>query len=128
MVFSFLGVTGCSKTDRPTSEEVRQALTAGTWHISLFSKGGTVYYDFEDYDFTFSANGTVMGQKGGTDIGGTWSLWEPDGNTTLDLDMGNTGTFGLLDNHWEVTDASSTRVKTENDAAGPVSYLTFEKN
>lgn len=110
-----LALVSCNKSDVPTPDEVRQSVTLGTWHISLFSKSGTVYYDFEDYDFTFASNGT-------------WTLWELDGETQLDLDMGSAAPFNLLDAYWNVTEATSTRVKTENDDSGPLSHLTFEKN
>lgn len=128
LALPILFMVSCDKTETPTADDVREAVSAGTWRISLFSKSGTVYYDFEDYAFTFSSNGTVKAESGNDEVNGTWTLWEIDGGTQLDLDMGDTEPFALLDNDWDVTHASSTRVKTENDVAGPVSYLTFEKN
>lgn len=128
MAIPALALVSCNKSDVPTPDEVRQSVTLGTWHISLFSKSGTVYYDFEDYDFTFASNGTVNAQKSGSNVNGTWSLWELDGETQLDLDMGSAAPFNLLDAYWNVTEATSTRVKTENDDSGPLSHLTFEKN
>lgn len=117
--------TACEKKHTP--EEVRQTLRSGTWHVSFYSVNGTPSFALDDYDFTFSADGTAKADANGTHVTGTWTVSEINKENVIDLYLGHSSPFDQLDNDWKVYSLFSGRVETENDDNGTV-YLTFEKN
>jgi hypothetical protein len=120
-----LSLMACEKEVTP--DQVKETLSAGTWHVSYYSYEATPSFVLDEYDFTFQENGTLKVQGDGTDVNGIWSVGKVDGDNVLDLFAGHSSPLDELDNDWEVRSHSSKRIETENNDNGLV-YLTFEKN
>lgn len=121
-VFFFVS---CEKDHSP--QEVKDTLSSGTWHVSYYSIGADPSFALDNYDFTFSSDGTAMAHGDGTHVEGIWSISEVDGDNILDLYLGHSSPFDELDAAWEINSLSATRVETENDNDSSID-LTFEKN
>lgn len=118
-------VASCDK--EVSQNELKQNITSGTWHVSYFSQAGNVNYSLSDYDFTFTADGKITAHKDGTNINGSYTIAEVDGETILDISLGHINPLDQISNDWEVNTSTSTRLETENNDNG-TSYLNFDKN
>lgn len=96
-----------------SSSEVETALVdAGSLRIAEFREDGenlTRY--FEDYRFTFSANGTVVATSADDTAEGTYSVFRDDGRTELEMDFPDVREFYELDDDWYFEAKSDSRIE-----------------
>ena len=78
--------TTCSSDDPAPSNdnsqeiiEIENTAESGTWIISSYvDSGQDETNDYNGYEFTFAANGTVTATNGTTTYNGTWSVSDSD--------------------------------------------------
>lgn len=124
IVVALLLLSACDKEVAP--DEVKKNITSGIWRISYFAKAAAINYTLSNYTFTFNENGTVEAKEGSTKVYGTYTVSEDDNDAVLDIMLGHSSPLDQLNNDWQVSSSTATRLETENNDNG-ITYLTFEK-
>ncbi|MDO1500561.1 hypothetical protein Q2T40_10510 [Winogradskyella maritima] len=142
--------TTCSEDDDDGSPndnamliaQVTADVQSGTWRVTSYIDSGVdETNDFNGYDFTFSANGTLTATNGTTTKSGTWSVTDSsnssdDSNDDNDVDFNiafsvpESDDFDDLNDDWDLIANSSTQIQLRDVSGGDgsVDTLTFAKN
>lgn len=126
-------VGACNTVVTPTS--LSDILSSGSWYISYSFHGSDCTNQYNDYDFTFNANGECTAVKNSTTIHGDWDI---NTGPTQRLDLHFDGDqLHDLETNWDVQEYTSTyvRLRKQNGGGGgggpwpeQSSYLSFTKN
>lgn len=112
---------GCTSDD-----DLKDTITSGTWRVGYFSDAGDdETWRLNGYIFTFLADGTVSVARPGLPLApGTWNEYNND--TRLELDFGNAGVLGRLNEDWAVDRIEGDEVLLDRFLA-PAKQLRFDK-
>ena len=104
-------------------------LTDGNWRITYFYDDGDETVNYNGYNFTFNANGTVTAVKNSTTINGTWSTYVDSGETKLNLNFDGI-VLDELEDDWRIIEFSETQIRLRHTSGGGggTDYLTFTQN
>ena len=103
-------------------------ITSGTWYVSYyFEDDDNQTSDYNGYNFTFLATGSISVIKATTTTTGSWSNYVENGDDTLELNFNNSNLDELAED-WEITEYSSTVIKLKKVSSGETDYLYFTKN
>ena len=111
-------------------EQIKITLPEGQWMVSTFIDGQIDKTSaFESFDFTFNADGTVIGK---TDLFSKSGTWAYDNTSTtsenLVLLFGDTDPFPALNGNWKIVSLSNSKVELSDDKEnGETELLTFTK-
>ncbi|MCK8479697.1 hypothetical protein [Psychroserpens algicola] len=122
--------------------EIQSDAESGTWRITNFNDSGqNETSDFNGYDFSFNADGSLTATNGANTLTGTWSVTDDsnsndDSNSDDDIDFNiffpvpDSNDFEDLNDDWDVVSSSSTRIELIDISGGNggTDMLTFEKN
>lgn len=122
--------------------EIINTAQSGTWRITNFNDSGqNETSDFNGYEFTFNADGSLVATNGSNSLTGTWSVTNDsnssdDSNSDNDIDFNiffsvpDTNDFEDLNDDWDVVSTSATRIDLIDISGGNggTDLLTFEKN
>ena len=114
-----------------TTMNVSQAVSSGTWRITLFTNSGTDQTaNFAGYSFTFSSGGTITVVNGSITKNGTWSVNGSLNKFSIDLGVkDNTNKpLGDLTNDWLIISSNNTEVRLKDDSSTSNELVTFTKN
>ena len=115
-------------------------MSSGSWRISSFiDSGQDETNDFNNYDFTFGAGGTLTATNGTDTLMGTWSITDDsssDDSSDDDVDFNiffpvpDTNPFEDLNDDWDVVSYTSTSIQLRDVSGGngDIDTLTFVKN
>ena len=135
--------SACSSDDdgsnsNDNSQEIAQiesAIESGTWRItSYIDSGQTETNDFNGYDFTFAANGTLTATNGTTTYVGSWSVTDSSSDDDIDFNISfpvpDTNDFEDLNDDWDIVTHSDTMISLIDISGGNggTDTLVFEKN
>ena len=140
--------TTCSSDDPAPSHdnsqeiiEIENTAESGTWIISSYvDSGQDETNDYNGYEFTFAANGTVTASNGTTTYNGTWSVSDSDSSDDSssddDIDFNisfpvpETDDFDDLNDDWDIVSYSSTTISLIDISGGNggTDTLVFQKN
>jgi len=140
--------TTCSSDDPAPSHdnsqeiiEIENTAESGTWIISSYvDSGQDETNDYNGYEFTFAANGTVTASNGTTTYNGTWSVSDSDSSDDSssddDIDFNisfpvpETDDFDDLNDDWDIVSYSSTTISLIDISGGNggTDMLVFQKN
>lgn len=123
-------------------QEVVDTFLNGSWRITNFNDSGQdETSDFAGYNFTFSANGTVLATNGNETINGTWSVTgsnsssdDSDDDDDIDFNLffsvSATHNFEDLNDDWDVQSITPTTVSLIDISGGNggTDRLTFTLN
>lgn len=120
-------------------QTIETAAESGTWRItSYIDSGQDETNDFNGYDFTFNANGTVMAVNGATTVNGSWSVTDnnnssddsPDSDIDFNLSFAAPEEFMDLTDDWDVITHTSTLLSLIDISGGNggTDTLIFQKN
>ena len=140
----------CSNDDdggspNDNSLEIAEIVTiaqSGTWRITNFNDSGqNETSDFNGYDFSFNADGSLVATNGSNSLTGTWSVTDDsnssdDSSSDDDIDFNiffpvpESNDFEDLNDDWDIVSTSSTRIELMDVSGGNggTDMLTFEKN
>ena len=112
---------GCTNDD-----DLKDTITSGTWRVDYYSDAGDDETSrFVGYVFTFLADGTVSVVRPGLPPApGTWNEYNNDAR--LELDFGNAGALGRLNEDWSVGRIEGDEVLLDKFLA-PAKQLQFDK-
>lgn len=148
LVLALLTSCESSEDDTNTSAnqvnttELRSTAQAGQWQITyFFDTDSDETADFAGYVFTFASDGTVIAEKDGTQVPGSWSVTDDSDDLTDDspdddsddvdfnLSFVSPASFAELTDDWDILEYSDTRIKLIDVSGGNggTDYLTFEK-
>ena len=142
LVFVLNVASMCSDDNDSTttadSTSVINAVTFGTWRITLYEDNGVdETTNYSNYNFTFNSNG-VLTAANTTSYNGTWSVIadnSADDNPDNDFDISFTTPAPIsftddLTDDWEIVSYTATKIELIDISGGNVGtdYLTFEKN
>lgn len=146
-VLTLLVFTSCTENDEnlidntAQIQEIVDAFISGSWRITNFNDSGQdETSDFAGYDFTFSANGSVVATNGNETVNGTWSVTDSSNSSSSssddDIDFNlffsvpATHNFDDLNDDWDVETVSATSVSLIDISGGNggTDRLTFIKN
>ena len=121
--------------------QITNAMQVGTWRITSYvDSGQNETNDFNGYNFTFSANGTLTATNGTTTYTGSWSVTDSNSNddssSNDDIDFNisfpvpDTNVFEDLNDNWDIVLHNSTTINLIDISGGNggTDTLTFEKN
>ncbi|MDY2587371.1 hypothetical protein [Winogradskyella aquimaris] len=122
--------------------EIENDVQSGTWIITNFvDSGQDETSDFNGYDFSFNADGTLVATNGTNTMTGTWSVTDDDSSdddssSSSDIDFNiffpvpDTNDFEDLNDDWDIVTSTSTRIELIDISGGNggTDLLTFEKN
>ncbi|WP_420572488.1 hypothetical protein [Kordia sp.] len=125
-----------------TIAEIANIAESGTWRITSFvDSGQDETNDFNNYNFTFEASGTVTASDGTNQIQGTWSVSDDsnssdDSSSDDDIDFNisfnvpNTSEFFDLNDDWDIISFSSTTISLQDISGGNggTDTLVFQRN
>ncbi|ESU22236.1 hypothetical protein FEDK69T_22180 [Flavobacterium enshiense DK69] len=126
-----------SSNNSQTINEIKSAVTSGTWRITYFFDSDTNETShFAGYNFTFGSSGALTATNGSNTYTGTWSVTESSSSDDSPEDVHfNVGfdsppDFEDLTDDWEVMGNTSTKIQLTDvsGGGGGTDYLTFEKN
>ncbi|MBT8267412.1 MAG: hypothetical protein KJO41_02540 [Bacteroidia bacterium] len=122
-------------------QAVENAAESGTWRVaSYIDEGVDETNDFNGYDFTFSANGTVMASNGTNTYNGTWSVTNSsnsnDDSSDDDIDfnlmfqVAADHDFDDLNDDWDIVSHSASTISLIDVSGGNggTDTLVFQKN
>lgn len=125
-----------------TIAEITDIAETSTWRITSYvDSGQDETNDFNNYNFTFAANGTVTASNGTDQVQGTWSVTDDsnsndDSNSDDDIDFNisfsvpsNSNFFDLNDD-WDIISYSSTTISLQDISGGNggIDTLVFQRN
>lgn len=132
--------TGCDENDDPApynTQAIEDNMEGGTWRISSFiDSGQDETNDFNGYNFTFGANGTLTATNGSTTYTGTWSITDsnsgddnPD-DFDFNIYFNLTNDFEDLNDDWDIESYTTTTIELIDVSGGNggTDLLTFTKN
>ena len=127
MFFSNCSRNSSSDNNGPVSPIV----TAGGWHVSLFSeRGDNETSDFDGYNFTFQTDGKLIAQKGAVTKQGTWS--ENTSSHKLIIDLGpkqdSNKPLGELTDDWVIVSSGSNKISLTDDNSSREELLEFTRH
>ncbi len=103
-------------------------LTSGSWKVDYLLDETDKTFLFSAYQFTFNSDSTATATNGMTTVPGLWTLFGDDGTIELDLDLGESPPFILIQEDWEVVTYSSTEIQLSNNPGKPdARRLIFKK-
>ncbi|MBN2681614.1 MAG: hypothetical protein JXR58_03845 [Bacteroidales bacterium] len=124
--------TACNSDDEPvpTVTSTSDVLETGSWKVSYYydsDKDETS--DFSAYSFSFNNDRSLVATMGSTVKNGTWSVYQSDGKTKMDINLGTAEPLEELNDDWIVVESSSSLIKLEDQSGdGSMDYLHFVKN
>lgn len=112
--------------------QVDNTVVDGKWNIIDFVEDGTDQtYHFNNFEFTFSNNGTLTASNGSTSKNGTWVTGTDDSSPKLILNFSDTnGPFEEISEDWRIETSTSTLLELRHVSGGDgsIDLLTFAKN
>lgn len=104
-------------------------LIDGGWEITYFFDEADETSAFENFIFTFNADGTALATDGVSSVNGTWESYGDDGILELEFDFGEETPFEDIHEDWELVEFSNYIIKLRDVSGedGSVSTLVFEK-
>lgn len=128
---AFFIISSCTKPESlPNNSNPSTIVKQGTWRVTLFNDNGTIKTsNFSGYNFTFGSTGVVT-VSGPSSVTGSWSSFTDSGKQKFDMNFGAITNFNQLNEDWEVTSQSASRIELKHVSGGDggISYLTIEKN
>lgn len=113
-------------------EEIETIVPQGTWKVNSYTEGESDFtLNFEDFIFTFNADGTVVGENDLFSESGTWNYDNTSStNENFRLQFGTTTPFDLISENWIIESISDSQVQLSVTAGnnGEPENLTFVKN
>lgn len=120
---------GTCNDDTP-DDGLSTVIVNGTWYVSSFiDDDHDETYEFNGYNFTFTANGNVTAVKNTNTTNGTWQHIVNGNFSKLDLNFSGS-MLQELEEDWQVIQYTETIIKLrhENGGGSDMHYLTFSKN
>lgn len=119
--------SGC--TGGGNSQALIDVITQGAWFVgSYIDDGDDETADYNGYNLTFNANGTVIATNGTNNFNGTWSIL---GSSDLDLllDFGTQIPFDEFNDDWDVVNFNNLTISLEDvsGGSGATDTLVFNK-
>lgn len=126
--------------DSAQIQEIVDTFLIGSWRITNFNDSGQdETSDFAGFNFTFSANGSVVATNGTETINGTWSVTgssssNDDSNDDIDFNLffsvSPNHNFEDLNDDWDVQSVTPTAVSLIDISGGNggTDRLTFTRN
>ena len=119
--------------------EIENTAEAGTWRVSSFvDSGQDETNDFNGYNFTFMANGTLMATNGSNTLNGTWSVTDSSSSddSSDDIDFNiffsvpEDDPFEDLNDDWDVVSYNDNQISLIDISGGNggTDTLVFQKN
>ena len=122
--------------------QIENTAESGTWRITSFNDSGQdETSDFNSYDFSFNADGSLVATNGSNTMTGTWSVTNgsnsnDDSSSDDDIDfniffpVSESNNFEDLNDDWDIVSTSSTKIELIDISGGNggTDMLTFEKN
>ncbi|MGS2725362.1 hypothetical protein ACU8DI_02045 [Psychroserpens sp. BH13MA-6] len=122
--------------------QIESTAESGTWRITNFNDSGqNETSDFNGYDFSFNADGTLVATNGSNTVNGTWSVTDDsnsndDSSSDDDIDFNiffpvpESNNFEDLNDDWDIIAISSTTIELIDVSGGNggTDLLTFEMN
>ena len=146
MSLSLMSFT-CSDDDdgsnQDNSQEIAQIETtveSGNWIVtSYIDSGNDETNDFNNFTFTFGANGSLTATNGSTTYNGTWSVTDSnssDDSNDNDIDfniffsVSDDHDFDDLNDDWDIISHSDSMISLRDVSGGDgsIDTLVFEKN
>ncbi len=118
----------CSN-DTNTSD-LTTIVTEGNWVVANYNDSGEdETADYNGYEITFHADGTVVAVNSSGTISGTWSTTIDDGQLKMILDFGAQTPFDEFNDDWDVYDLETNRIELKDVSGGngTTDILVFEK-
>ncbi|WP_323789161.1 hypothetical protein [Psychroserpens sp.] len=122
--------------------EIVSTAQSGAWRITNFNDSGqNETSDFNDYDFSFNSDGSLVVTNGSNTVTGSWSVTDDsnsndDSSSDDDIDFNiffpvpESNDFEDLNDDWDIVSTSSTKIELIDVSGGNggTDMLTFEKN
>lgn len=108
------------------NDDLKDTITSGTWRVGYYSDAGDdETWRFSGYVFTFLADGKITVTRPAlASAPGTWNEYNNDAR--LELDFGNAGALGRLNEDWAVNRIEGDEVLLDKFLA-PTKQLRFDK-
>ena len=149
MLLAIVLLSSCESTDdaprdgsQADATELRSAAQSGQWQVTYYFDDTDETSDYVGYVFTFSSDGTVVAEKDGTQVTGTWSVTvdvsdsmddSPDDDSDdvdFNISFAAPADFAELTDDWDIMEYSDVLIRLIDISGGDggTDYLTFEKN
>lgn len=123
-------ILSCSKDDDIiTPENMEQTISKGKWEVTYYwDEDENKTEEFTGFIYEFHDGGKATITNLSKKIDGNWSTGNDEQSIRFYINFGATDPYGELNDNWEVSERTSTRIKLkEDDHDGSPDYLTFEK-
>jgi len=117
-------------SNNTNTADLSTIITDGQWVVANYNDSGTdETVNYNGYELTFHADGTVNAVNTSGTISGTWSTTIDNGQLKMILDFGAQTPFDKFNDEWDVFDMQTTRVELRDVSGGngTVDTLVFEK-
>ncbi|WP_299223332.1 hypothetical protein [uncultured Psychroserpens sp.] len=130
---------GNSNNNSQQIAEIVNTAQSGTWRVANFNDSGqNETSNFNGYDFSFNADGSLVATNGANTMEGTWSVTDDSNSSSNDDDIDfniffpvpESNDFEDLNDDWDVVMTTSTRIELIDVSGGNggTDMLIFEKN
>lgn len=130
-LFAFAVVaTACKKEDDSVSPgNTSSTLQTGVWKVAYYydkDKDETSHYS--SYEFEFMDDGSLKIVNSSSQTTGSWSTYDSDGVSKMNLNAGSTDPLSDLTDDWKIVENTDDKIKLEDESGdGSMEYLDFVK-
>lgn len=115
-LIAIVSFTSCKKNDSTPVIFNSDAVTSGTWQVTSFHESQSDHtINFNNYLFTFDANGTMTATISGTVTTGTWNF--DDSGNEFHLQIGSSSPLTDISKGWIILESTSTTLRLGDDSS-----------
>ncbi|MFK5983758.1 MAG: hypothetical protein QM499_12680 [Flavobacteriaceae bacterium] len=111
------------------TSEIEDYLTTDSWYVAYYFDDVDETSNYCEFEFIFNIDGTVVANNGTDNVNGTWSVGVDNGVDKIILDFGVTVPFDVLNDDWDVLNASNLVIEMQDVSGGNggTDYLTIDR-
>ncbi|WP_340203126.1 hypothetical protein [Ascidiimonas sp. W6] len=107
-------------------ENLQSVITSDSWEVDSFTEDGSDNTSvFENYSFTFAANGLTIAEESGNNSEGSWLSYVSDNSVIVEINFENNGSLKSLNERWKLLVADDDIIQLEVTRDGVTKTIIF---
>ena len=129
IAFAVVATAYKKEDDSLSPNNTSNTLQQGMWKVSYYyDKDKDETSHFSSYEFEFMDDGSLKIVNSSSQYTGTWSTYDSDGYSKMNINAGSSDPLSDLNDDWKVVENSETMIKLEDQSGdGSMEYLDFKK-
>jgi hypothetical protein len=114
--------------DDQSTNDLIDIIIDGHWIVTNYNDDGVNETEnYDEYQFTFNTDETVVATNNTSTIAGTWSTTIDDDQLKMILDFGAQTPLDEFNDDWDVFDLDLDRIELKDESNNDIDILVFEK-